>query len=105
MGFNSSLIVLNDGLDCIRNDKEYGSKVASAITRLSVHRGPIDISSGNHVNASSVIETHHADAMTVLAFGGNTARQLEGYFNWKDSDLTIVKELADRLGYRLVKKK
>ena len=104
MGYNTSIIVLNDALNEIENDKDFGKKVAEASRRASSESRPQDIRSGCHVNAASVIETHHADQLTVLAFGGNTAQSLGFGGGYRATPEEILKNIADRLGYRLVKK-
>lgn len=112
MGYNTSMIVLNDALGSIEKDQEFGKKVAEAIRHLTLGRpNPfgLDISSGSDVNAASVIETHHADCTTVLAFGGNCASVLFDTFGYRHNEVDMQKrmleEWANKLGYRLVKKK
>lgn len=104
MGYNSTLIVLNDALHQIKDDKEFGEKVYNAV--LTVNRGkPVDIYSGNHCNAATVIETHHADSLRLIAVGGNCGQDLgyAGSYSFKPEEM--LKILADRLGYRIVRKK
>ncbi len=94
MGFNSSLILLNDALHYIEKDPYFGEKIADAIARLSVEA---------HCNAATVIETHHANYTTVIAFGGNEGRLL----HWGDSseeNRKLLASIADYLGFRLVQK-
>lgn len=75
MGFNTTVVVLNDALGEIRNDPEFGRRLADAIAH--VQRGkPVDvpahsIKGGIHCNAAVVIETHHADYMVTVRVGGN----------------------------------
>lgn len=107
MGYNTTLIVLNDALDQIRKDKEFGFNVAQAISKLSVvPKGhTVDIMSGNHGNAASVIESHHADMVKLISVGGNNAHDL-GYVGfWQSKPEDILREYAKSLGYRIVKAK
>ena len=112
MGFNSTVIVLNDALHLIREDKDFGRKLADAISHLSlgpdvVGRYGVDISSGGHCNAATAIESHHADMNAIVAVGGNCATQLGvtfGFHHKPESKLEILKQLADGLGYTLRKK-
>lgn len=70
MGFNSTLVVLNDALGYIADDKDFGKKVEQAV--LMINRGnPVNISAGCFVNAAHVVETHHNSAHSVIAVGGN----------------------------------
>ena len=102
MGFNSTVIVLNDALHQIAEDKEFGKKVADAISGLSVGR-KVDISSGGHCNAATVIETHHADGIKLIAVGGNCGQDLGYVGHYRSTQLDMLKQLAENLGYRITK--
>ena len=110
MGYNATVVVMIDALDAIKDDTKFGEKLASAISKKTVQpHKPLDVSAGNHVNAATVIETHHADYTTLLAIGGNYGAQIgKQLYGWAVGDdafhLKILKEVADELGYRLVKK-
>lgn len=72
MGFNTTVLVLNDALHHIENDPEFGRKLVQAIQAVS--RGSqVDISSNGHCNAATVIESHHADYDVLVKIGGNRA--------------------------------
>ena len=108
MGLNSTVIILNDGLHEIQEDKEFGAKVAAAIQKLRPNQAEV-IGSGSHSNVAYVVETHHADNTAIIAVGGNHASNLGVTFKTthhhkEDVQIDILKQLADRLGYRLVKK-
>ena len=118
MGFNTSVVVLNDALQYIKDDPEFGKKLAEAIGKLSLppeHRGErggswgVDVSAGMHANAATAIESHHADYESIIAFGGNMGRILSPAIRpyGKEGDSVEVKylrELADQLGFTLRKK-
>lgn len=74
MGFNTTVLILNDNLNEIENDPDFGKNLARAITQLSC-RGPIDVParSGHSscAKAALVIETHHADYDVYVKIGGN----------------------------------
>lgn len=103
MGYNTTMIVLNDALDQIRNDKEFGKKVYEA-SLMVTNRGKQDISSGGHCNAATVIECHHADHMKLIAVGGNCGQDLGYVGGYRSEPLDMLKALASELGYNLVKK-
>jgi hypothetical protein len=114
MGFNTTIVIMNDALHQIGKDPEFGKNVAEAIMMRETYGDKlVDIPSGNHVNAASVIETHHADGMHAVLVGGNSGYNLGwvgGYsLNPSDSEhaKTLLKALADHLGYKiaLTKKK
>jgi hypothetical protein len=74
MGWNTTVVVINDALDMIRDDPEFGRRLYDAV--LKVQRGkPVDVAAhskrGIHCNAATVIETHHADHDVLVKVGGN----------------------------------
>jgi hypothetical protein len=106
MGYNSTLIVLNDALHQISEDKDFGKKVADAISHLQVSHGEqVGIHSGGHCNAATAVESHHADGIKLIAIGGNCAQDLGYVGGYRSSPLDMLESLADSLGYSVVKKK
>ena len=112
MGYNTSVIVLNDALHDIENDPEFGKNLAQAVLRSSLHqtghRMDLDIRAGCHCNAAAVIETHHADQTALIAVGGNYGNCLGttwGYSHHeKEQQLEVLRRIADQFGYSLRKK-
>jgi hypothetical protein len=107
MGFNTTLVLMNDALSSIENDTELGKKIASAVLELSIRR-PVDIAAGGHVNAITALETHHADGLVPVLIGGNHGYPLPLSIRWAtapgDMELELLKRLADKHGYNLRKK-
>lgn len=104
MGYNTTLVVLNDALHEIREDKDFGRKVYEAA--LTVSRGKrVDISIGGFANVATVIETHHADGIKLIAVGGNCGQDLGYVGNYNATELDMLKALADKLGYSVSKKR
>lgn len=109
MGYNTTVIVLNDALDQIAKDPEFGKKLADAITRVTGPRSePVDVSAGNHCNAATVIETHHADNSALVLIGGNYGSVVGQTHGWKhhekDDQLAMLKRVLDGMGYTVAKK-
>jgi hypothetical protein len=105
MGFNTTVVVLNDALHEISEDPKFGRKLAEAIMLLGgPHKLHNDVSAGGHCNAATVVETHHADELVAVAVGGNTASVLGYGGSYRATDLDVVRTLAGRLGYTLHKK-
>ena len=80
MGWNTTVVVMNDALDCIRDDAEFGRRLYEAV--LDARKGkPVDVAAHGkhaiHCNAATVIETHHADYDVTVVVGGNTGRVKE----------------------------
>lgn len=99
MGFNSTIVVMNDYLHEIAKDKDFGVNVSDAIMGLAVGRQ-------QRLHGAVAIETHHADDVMIIAVGGNQGRVL-GYGGRREvtDDVELLKELARKLGYDLRKRR
>lgn len=118
MGYNTTVLVLNDALGLIEKDPNFGKNLAAAITHLTVSGGEqVDISAaerdsdGNvrsvHVNAATAIESHHADGTSVVAVGENCARILKRVlypYGEDEYKVCVLKALADDMGYYVARK-
>lgn len=119
MGYNTAVLILNDAIDMIAKDPKFGERLYEAVN--TAYRGKqVDVPAhsydadgnvrGIHCNAATVVESHHADGTTIVAFGQNCATKLDELYyitnghHSEDGKLDIVRQLADNLGYRLVKK-
>lgn len=101
MGYNTTVVVLNDALDQIENDSDFGKNLAAAVRKV-IHGKPVDVSAGNHANAACVIETHHADIIVPVLVGGNYGETLGIYIFYKDdAEVFLMKELAKKHGYKI----
>lgn len=112
MGYNATVVVMNDALEEIARDPEFGRKLKYAILALSLGDDPktgrpyreTNVSAGYHTNAAVAIETHHADYAVVVSVGNNQGSVL-GYAGSCDSDKEqVLRHLADKLGFSLRKK-
>ena len=70
MGFNTTVVIYNDSLNEIRDDKEFGKKLYDAIMRNWSSRKPECIDAGNS-DAGYVIEQHHSSIDVFVKVGGN----------------------------------
>tara|TARA_Y100000310_G_scaffold341389_2_gene440370 strand:- start:586 stop:936 length:351 start_codon:yes stop_codon:yes gene_type:complete len=111
MGYNTTVIVYNDALNSIEDDKDFGKSLAKAVKSLSISDGRhVDVPSGCHCNAAMVVETHHADQTQVIAVGGNCGQVVGWGGSWRldmrkpEDKIELLKNLADQLGYNLSKK-
>ena len=109
MGFNTTVVIMNDALHDIERDPNFGKKLADACCAAFMRNRPIDVSAMNHVNAATVIESHHNSANVVVAVGGNCATVLGTDFgnthHNADDKERIIRALASELGYTLHKKR
>ncbi len=114
MGYNSTVVVLNDALNDIQNDPQFGKNLVAAILGLSLGDDPRtgkpcrprDIPAGMYCNAATVVEQHHASGNAIIAVGGNYGTVIghAGNGGAHHDRLSILKELANQLGYSLRKK-
>ena len=102
MGWISTLTANNDLIHRLKNVDNLGSRIESAIQQLSGEGGPIHIGS----TGLTAIETHHADTgIAVMVGGPDEGRVLGGFvhYNQDDPEVMLIKRLAEKFGYRLVK--
>lgn len=75
MGYNTTIVVMNDSLGDIESDPEFGKRLVTAIRSVN-SRGLSDVSAhgkyGIACNAARVIETHHSSYDVIVKIGGNT---------------------------------
>lgn len=94
MGFNATVVVLNDRLDEIERDPEFGKKLARAIRE---HSFPEKYRRTYVTGQTQVVDVQHADTAQIIVVGANCGRVL-GYGHWTQSDDNLIKNLnADRL--------
>lgn len=107
MGFNTTVVVINDALDQIGADPQFGAKLAAAIREHAGSRNRVDVSAGNHCNAAHVVETHHADRTALVSVGGNLGVPQLEYRGWRhhesEQQIALLTAWAEKLGFSLVK--
>lgn len=107
MGYNSTVLVLNDRLGEIERDPEaFVKEMINAIHRKGMTYGEAAVF---YPGQSSVISCAHADQVTVMAVGGNHATILGRVYNGgnhhtEENQISILKRIADDYGFRLVRK-
>jgi len=110
MGFNTTVVVLNDALGYIEDDPDFGKNLARAISEVGGRGGRVDVAArssrgGVHCNAATVVETHHADSTVIVAVGGNLGLELGRAWGHKWNDkVAILKSLAANMGFYIRKK-
>lgn len=117
MGFNSGVLILHDALSEIRDyPAQFTERLAKIIlsnpSPSDLREHPIYFGAGMHGNAACLFHSAHADEHRGFILGGNTAWALPGIpiicrtsMEKEDMYLRQLQNLADVLGYRLVKKK
>lgn len=109
MGYNTTVIVLNDALDSISKDPDFGKKLLRAVQEVKPGH-MADVSALGFVNAASVIETHHADETAIVAVGQNYGKKVASAYyvgpfheDGSEGQLKLLRALADKLNYRVAK--
>ena len=107
MGYNSTLFLCNDALSAITDDPE------GFCEKLRRHCGSGTTGTfghGHHANGFAVVHVEHADTTALIAAGGNFATKVVSVHNKRlnhateDGQVELLKALASKLGYRVVKK-
>lgn len=112
MGWNTTVVVLNDALDQIEKDPHFGANLARAVRHMPVarHHGEsrVDVAAGNHCNAACVVESHHADSTVLVSVGGNLGIEQASTYGWNHHEPAgqerLLRAWADKLGFELVRK-
>ena len=105
MGFNTTVMLLNDRLNDIEKDPEFGRKLSQDVSLI----GYPDAYRNQYY--AKVIETHHNSAMSIVAVGHNMGitlghSMIDGHSivdEPEQAKIAMLKDLASQLGYRLVK--
>ncbi len=108
MGFNSVLFICNDAINEIEKDPAgWWQKAWHHLNFLGKGDGTFGF--GNHANGFQAVWCQHADTLGVIVVGANYAEAMT-YFPWhrgmseEERNLKALQSLADKLGYRIVKK-
>ena len=108
MGFNTTVLVLNDALTEIENDPEFGKKLVAGIRKLGstggIHPGPVNVPVGNHASPVTVIETHHADWTALIAVGGNNATVFFTTYGYRHHDKEVQFRLSEEMDAAVTRK-
>jgi hypothetical protein len=111
MGFNTTVVILNDAVHEIKDDPDFGRHLHDAVLGLALPERSRLVPSGCHANAAEVIEHHHADGLKLVAVGGNTGWDLGVEVSYRVAhegsaalEEALLRVLADKLGYRVSKK-
>lgn len=77
MGYNTTVVVMNDALDVIEADPQFGARLAAAIRYAGafpqLEHVNVEAHSSNclHSNAAIVVETHHSSVTVTVEVGQN----------------------------------
>jgi hypothetical protein len=78
MGYNTTVVIMNDALGAIGDDPDFGKNLRNAVLKsVSKRDCPVRVSALGHSTAAMVIETHHADVEVLVRVGGNRGVVIE----------------------------
>ena len=101
MGFNSTVLILNDRLSEIEKDPKFGQKLSDAVRSFDYEDTYI-------TGQTQVLSCQHASDTVIIGVGGNCGTRLDTLYHTNhhtEADkLKIVQQMADNLGYVLTKK-
>lgn len=107
MGFNTAVIILNDSVHMADENPHVGTDLYHAVCNARADdkfSGAIAVQKNRGVaTLGYALPSQHADTIQIVAVGGNQIRTLG--FSYSNDDEVILRTLADKLGFRLVKKK
>ena len=103
MGFNTAVVIRNDGLTEISTHAE---EFVNAIQDRLARGGEVAV--GTRANVATVHAADHADAVALLAVGGNYSTKVytgayTGPHHTEDGAVALLRQWADSLGYRLTR--
>ena len=113
MGYNSAITICNDAMPEIDKDPAgWWKRTKRALHSSPCMKGePVEYGFGGHANGFFAAVNKHADVHTVLAVGGNYVSVLwQGHLgntghHTEEQQVKLLEYLADKLGYRIVRKK
>lgn len=103
MGFNTAVVIRNDGLGEISTHAE---EFVAAIQARVAAGGEIAL--GTHANVATVHAADHADAVVLIAVGGNYSTKVwtgayAGPHHTEDGAVALLRQWAASLGYDLTR--
>lgn len=104
MGFNTSVMICNDGFDQI---ERYPDDFVEGIKHNLNRGGSFGV--GNHAGLAEVTASDHADATQLIAVGGNFSTKVHtgwyvGSHHTKEGQVALLESWASALGFRIVAK-
>lgn len=75
MGFNTTVVIYNDALNTIKEDKNFGACLYHAIMDNIATNKPVTFfanTKNDSCDAGQVIEQHHSSLNVLVEIGGNT---------------------------------
>lgn len=107
MGFNTTVVVMNDYLSSIGADANFGKNLGRAIRQAAIER-PVDVHALGGVRAAVVVASHQSFEMLPVLVGANTGVPLHLTVPLdptpEGSEKELLFRLAQKHGYTLRKR-
>lgn len=103
MGFITTLTANNDLIHRLPEYPDLGDAILQAIQKLPIER-PVEV---GHTGMTA-IESHHSDYSEALLIGGHSEATQLGvavHYGDKNPELTLLTRLAEKHGYKLVRRR
>lgn len=110
MGYNTTVLILNDAMSVIEEDPAgWWRKVREASVEAMKGK-PVTFGHKGYANHFTVITDYHADETALIAVGGNYATVLHRTYTGRghheqEQQLALLKAAALERGYTLVRKR
>lgn len=105
MGFNSTILILNDALDQIKDNPEQFTQAVVDLILKGEQKETRPV--GRHGNPVTLVSQNHADATSVVTVGGNCSTVLATVpfigHTTRIQQIDLIREVAKKYGYRLTK--
>lgn len=106
MGYYTTIIILNDYLNNIRDDKEFGEKLrAACLESVANDRGTMISCPGVPVVGRAFTSYDTRNVQLLLLSDHNCKLLALDKETNTDLELSMLKQAANKLGYKLVKRK
>lgn len=99
MGFNTTLVLMNDRLEDIRKDPEFGRALADAVEEFPLS----DVRPYPTGHGIYIIERHDSSLASVVVSHNHSGECIAVLDSPKDVKQNVMRALAKELGYRIVK--
>jgi hypothetical protein len=113
MGYNTAVLVMNDALNAIKDDPEFGKNLYKASLEFNLGK-QVDVPAysydsngvrqrGVHCNAATVVSSEHADVPQVIVVKHNSAFVHKYKEQLPDHVIEDLKWVLKQHGYRVSK--
>lgn len=109
MGYNTVAVVMNDTIDMVADDKQFGKRLYNAVLDAASSKRRVDVAAhtstgGIAVNAATVLSCQHADEPQIVVVKHNTGYVYQYQKTLPDHVIEDLKFVLEQHGYQISKK-